>query len=49
MEGTKLQEALDALVAWVEKWGMQFNVAKCKVMHLGSNNSRHAYHMSGHH
>jgi ribonuclease P/MRP protein subunit RPP40 len=48
MEGTKLQEALHALVAWVEKWGMQFNVAKCKVMHLGGTNSRHAYQMSGH-
>ncbi len=26
---------------------MQFNMAKSKVMNLGSNNSRHAYQMSG--
>jgi hypothetical protein len=28
---------------------MQFNMAKSKVMNLGSNNSRHAYQMSGQH
>jgi hypothetical protein len=34
----KLQEALDCLCNWAEKWGMEFNVAKCKVMHVGRNN-----------
>jgi hypothetical protein len=38
-----MQEALDALAAWAEKWGMEFNVAKCKVMHLGNK----AYQMNG--
>jgi hypothetical protein len=41
-----MQEALDALVAWAEKWGMEFNVAKCMVMHLGNNNIRQAYQMN---
>jgi ribonuclease P/MRP protein subunit RPP40 len=28
-------------------WGMQFNVAKCKVMHLGNRNPSFVYHMNG--
>jgi hypothetical protein len=28
----ELQEALDQLCIWAEKWGMVFNVGKCKVM-----------------
>jgi hypothetical protein len=30
----KLQQALDCLRDWAEKWGMSFNVNKCKVMHV---------------
>jgi ribonucleases P/MRP protein subunit RPP40 len=29
-------EQQEALVAWPQKGGMQFNVTKCKVMHLGN-------------
>jgi len=25
----------DNLVTWAEKWQMDFNVQKCKVMHVG--------------
>jgi hypothetical protein len=42
-----LQSALDKLCMWSEKWGMQFNVAKCKVMHFGRNNPRFEYVMLG--
>jgi hypothetical protein len=28
-------------------WGMEFNVSKCKVMHVGKNNSSHKYTMFG--
>ncbi len=42
-----LQTALDGLVEWAEKWGMQFNVKKCKVMHLGRQNPQYAYSMGG--
>ncbi len=31
----KLQKALDLLVAWADRWGMQFNGEKCKVMQVG--------------
>jgi hypothetical protein len=41
------KEALDALVAWAKKWGMEFNVAKCKVMHLSNKNIWQAYQMNG--
>jgi len=30
-----LQSNLDKLVTWAEKWQMDFNVKKCKVMHVG--------------
>jgi hypothetical protein len=33
-----LQRALDSLIEWTEKWGMTFNISKCKVMHLGNGN-----------
>ena len=27
-------------LCWAEDWGMQFNIAKCKIMHMGSKNSQ---------
>jgi hypothetical protein len=44
----KLQLALDKLCEWARTWGMQFNIKKCKVMHLGFNNEEHTYFMDGH-
>jgi ribonucleases P/MRP protein subunit RPP40 len=43
----RLQMSLDGLVQWAVKWGMQFNVKKCKVMHLGRNNLKTGYKMDG--
>jgi len=37
---------LDGSVEWADKWQMQFNVSKCKVMHVGKKNPRHPYYMS---
>jgi ribonucleases P/MRP protein subunit RPP40 len=42
-----LQRALDRLMDWSVKWGMLFNVAKCKVMHVGRNNPKSDYVMDG--
>ena len=42
-----LQKCLDDLVEWAEVWGMEFNVDKCKVMHIGRTNPRAAYSMNG--
>ena len=30
-----LQRDLNSLAEWFETWQMEFNVAKCKVMHFG--------------
>ena len=46
-DNEKLQKALDGLVEWGSIWGMEFNVAKCKVMHVGPRNPRHSYKMAG--
>ena len=43
----ELQESLASLTDWAAMWGMQFNVAKCKVMHLGSRNPQFEYKMAG--
>jgi retron-type reverse transcriptase len=43
----KLQEALDCLCDWADKWGMAFNISKCKIMHVGRNNPEYEYTMRG--
>ena len=43
----KLQRALANLEEWAEKWGMKFNIPKCKIMHVGAHNPGYKYTMSG--
>ena len=43
----KLQKGLDGMVDWASKWGMEFNVSKCKIMHIGRTNPRNEYLMNG--
>jgi len=33
-----LQEDLTKLYNWSQDWQMDFNIDKCKVMHIGRNN-----------
>ena len=42
-----LQSCLDRLVEWTDKWGMQFNVDKCKVMRVGKTDLPLNYSMNG--
>ena len=44
----RLQQCLDALMAWAAKWGMAFNAQKCKVMHIGRSNPQYQYKMGDH-
>ena len=41
-----MQDDLNKLCQWTIKWLMLFNVAKCKVMHIGKDNPRFEYEMS---
>ena len=41
-----LQEDINKLVEWANKWQMSFNVDKCSVMHIGQNNMQTNYNMS---
>ena len=43
-----LQSDLDRLTFWANKWQMKFNLSKCKVLHIGSNNDQVQYEMNGH-
>ena len=38
-----LQEDLDSLVRWSEKWQMLFNQDKCKCLHIGRSNGKSDY------
>jgi hypothetical protein len=42
-----VQEGLDNMTSWAEKWKMVFNLKKCKVMHFGINNKKCQYVMGG--
>ena len=41
----QLQSALDEFLLWSEKWCMEFNIEKCKIMHCGRNNPSYSYYM----
>ena len=43
----KLQDDLNKLISWTQKWKMEFNVTKCKVMHTGNKNNKFSYEMNG--
>ena len=47
-EKEALQSDLDRLSSWANKWQMKFNVSKCKVLHIGTNNDQVQYEMNGH-
>ena len=38
-----LQNDLNSLMKWAENWQLQFNIAKCKVMHYGPRNQGYDY------
>ena len=42
----ELQEDINKLVEWANKWLMSFNAGKCSVMHIGHNNMQSNYNMS---
>ena len=40
-----LQNDIDILDEWSDKWKLRFNIAKCKTMHIGYHNDKHIYQM----
>ena len=42
-----LQADIDALLRWSERWLLPFNASKCKVMHLGHQNTIIKYSLGG--
>ena len=42
-----VQDDIDKLVKWSEKWQMLFNFGKCKCLHTGSGNTGMNYEMGG--
>ena len=46
-DAIELQKAIDDLHDWSIMWGMEFNIDKCHVMHIGKNNIKYDYEMNG--
>lgn len=44
----QVQKQLDNIYQWSQDWQMLFNLDKCVVMHLGTTNTNHTYHLNGH-
>ena len=43
-----LQQDLISVLEWAKRWKMEFNVEKCKIMHIGQeDNQKHIYNMDG--
>ena len=47
LEIQKLQDDIDKLVRWSEKWQILFNFGKCKCLHTGPGNTGINYEMGG--
>jgi hypothetical protein len=43
----ELQQVFDNLFEWSQKWGMEFNIPKCKIMHVGRRNPEYSYSING--
>ena len=41
-----IQNSIDAMVKWGDKWLSFFNTEKCKSLHLGKSNTNHVYTMT---
>lgn len=41
----RLQNDIDRIVEWTRTWCMELNINKCKIMHIGKSNPKHAYTM----
>ncbi len=42
---SSIQDDLNTLQQWSEKWQLSFNASKCKTLHLGKDNVQHGYSM----
>ena len=42
-----IQQDIDRLVDWADRWQMEFNPDKCEVMHFGRNNVEGSYTIKG--
>ena len=46
-DNAKLQRDLDRMISWADKWQMEFNCSKCKVLHVGNRNTNFNYELEG--
>ena len=42
-----MQQEIKSMEEWAAKWRMEFNVDKCKIVHVGGSNQGFKYEMAG--
>ena len=40
-----LQNSIDSMFTWTQTWQLNFNAAKCKILHIGEKNPHHTYYI----
>ena len=45
-DANALQQDLDTICNWAHKWQLNFNLNKCKVLHIGKKNKKFQYYMT---
>ena len=46
-DAARLQQDLNRLAEWSDRWQLHFNMTKCKTLHMGSHNPRNVYDLNG--
>ena len=46
-DADRFQQDINNICKWANEWAMEFNIEKCKVMHVGRSNPRYKYLMNG--
>ena len=39
----RLQDTIDKMYEWTDRWQLHFNETKCKILHVGKHNPKHTY------
>ena len=47
MDHQRIQQDIDQLETWAERWQMEFNPDKCEVMHFGRSHTDRKYTVNG--
>ena len=47
-DSLKFQDGIDMLDEWLDKWSLNLNFEKCKIMHFGVNKEKYSFYLKKH-